>query len=179
MQQDPRGMTNIPRAMARFAAAAALCMVLPACSAPPQSAALDSPPVDSRRIRLDQTQRWTHRRFVDADLDGDGSQERVILAADVQSDSRGIPLWEDGHRWAVIVEDGDTRTLLYGAFVPNGDAETAVLSPDSTDRRHVLVRERTPQQSRAFVIAYDGPGRARTVSAAYDQVERWLPSLVH
>jgi hypothetical protein len=28
------------------------------------------------------------------------------------------------------------------------------------------------------VVAYDRPGAARTVSAAYDQVERWLPSLV-
>jgi len=41
----------------------------------------------------------------------------------VQTGSPGIPLWEDGHRWDVIVEDGDARTLLYGAFVPNGDAD--------------------------------------------------------
>ena len=174
-------MTTILPAVARLAASAALCMLLPACRAPaetPRPESLHAPPVDSGRIRLDEAERWTHRRFVDADLDGDGSPERVVLAADVQTGSRGIPLWEDGHRWAVVVEDGDTRTLLYGAFVPNGDAETAVLSPDSTARRHVLVRERTPQQSRTFVIAYDGPGKARTVSAAYDQVERWLPSLV-
>ena len=134
--------------------------------------------MDTGRIQLDEAQRWTHRRFVDADLDGDGTPERVILTADVQTRSRGIPLWEDGHRWAVIVEDGEARTLLYGAFVPNGHAEAAILEPDSRNRRHVLVRERTPQQSRTFVIAYDSPARARTVSAAYDQVERWLPSLV-
>jgi hypothetical protein len=172
-------MTNTTPAVARLVAAAALCL-LPACSAPaetPSPASRNAPPVDGGRIRLDEAQRWTHRRFVDADLDGDGSTERVILAADVQTGSRGIPLWEDGHRWAVIVEDGDARTLLYGAFVPNGEAETAVLSPDSTNRRHVLVRERTPQQSRTFVIAYEKPGTARAVSAAYDQVEQWIPSL--
>ena len=80
------------------------------------------------------------------------------------------------HRWAVIVEDGDARTLVYGAFLPNGHAEAAVLIPHATKRRDILVRERTPDQSRVLVIAYDSPGTARTVSTAYDQVEQWLPS---
>lgn len=148
------------------------------CADTPPAASVNALPVDTGRIRLDEAQRWTHRRFVDADLDADASTERIVLTSDVQTGSRGIPLWEDGHRWVVIVEDGDARTLLDGAFVPNGDAEAAVLAPDSTNRRNVLVRERTPQQSRTFVVAYDKPGTARAVSAAYDQVEQWLPSLI-
>lgn len=156
-------------------------LLLAACSPPPAEAppsSLTAPPVDVERIGLDEAQRWTHRRIVDADLDADGSAERIVLTADVETGATGLPLWEDGHRWAVIVEDGDARTLLYGAFVPNGHVDAAVLAPRVTSRRDVLVRERTPQQSRTFVIAYEKPGTARTVSAADDQVERWLPSLV-
>ena len=160
--------------------AAACCATLLACSAPPPAeppASLLAPPIDTDRITLAEAQRWAYRRGVDADLDADGSPERVILTADVQVNAAGAALWEDGHRWAVIVEDGDARTLVYGAFLPNGHAEAAVLVPHATRRRDVLVRERTPDQSRVLVIAYDKPGAARTVSAAYDQVEQWLPSL--
>jgi hypothetical protein len=173
-------MSTQRSAVASRTVAAALSVLLSACSAPaapPPMGSLDAPPVDTERIRLADAEQWTHRRFVDADLDGDGSTERVIVAADVQIGARNTPLWEDGHRWAVIVEGGGARTLLYGAFVPNGDVETAVLSPDSTNHRNILVRERTPQQSRTFVVAYRRPGTVRTVSVAYDQVEQWVPSL--
>jgi hypothetical protein len=132
--------------------------------------------VDGERVRLQDAANWPHRRAVDVDLDGDGSTERLILAADVTLDAATRPLWEDGHRWAVFVEDDGAQTLLYGAFVPNGDVEAAVLEAGPSGNRHVLVRERTPSQSRRFVIGYDA-GSARMVSAASDSVERWLPSL--
>jgi hypothetical protein len=162
------------------ALAVALLALLAACSPPrsePPPASLTAPPIDTDRVTLTEAQRWAYRRSVDADLDADGAPERIVLTADVQVNAAGVALWEDGHRWAVIVEDGDARTLVYGAFLPNGHAEAAVLIPHSTTRRDILVRERTPDQSRVLVIAYENPGTARTVSAAYDQVEQWLPSL--
>ena len=163
----------------RIGPAALLVGLLAACSPsqPPPVPPLDAPPVDVERIRLGDVVTWQHRRDIDADIDGDGSPERLVLAADVTVDDRGGPLWEDGHRWALFVEDGEARTLLYGGFVPNGHVEAAILTAHAESRaRDVLVRERTPQQSRSFVIAYDGRS-ARTVSAAYHQVETWLPSL--
>ena len=163
----------------RIGPAAFLVGLLAACSPspPPPAFQPDSLPVDTLRIRLADVVAWPHRRAIDVDLDGDAAAERLVLSADVTLDDRGLPLWEDGHRWALFVEDGEARTLLYGAFVPNGHVEAAVLSAQTESRsRSVLVRERTPQQSRSFVIAYDGRA-ARTVSAAYDQVEAWLPSL--
>jgi hypothetical protein len=170
----------IAAVVTRLAQAAALCVLLSACAPPPDPPSptpLNAPPVESDRIRLDEAQRWTHRRAADADLDADGTPERIILVSDVQIGAGGVPLWEDGHRWAVIVEDGEAHTLLYGAFVPNGDVEAAVLAPDATNRRDVLVRERTPQRARTFVIAYEKPGTARTVSGADNHVEQWIPSL--
>jgi hypothetical protein len=157
------------------------CAALPGCSrdtSTPEPNPLLAPPVDTARGgSLQQAMTWKHYRDLSADLDGDGAPERIVLAADVQSNGRGAPLWEDGHRWALWVEGKGAPTLLYSAFVPNGHAEAAVLGASQDGRRHLLLQERTPQQVRALVVAYDGPGAARTVSAAHYQVERWLPAL--
>lgn len=120
---------------------------------------------------------WPHRQVLEADLDGDARDERIVLATDVGLDSAGRPLWEDGHRWAVFVDGPGERTMLYAAFVPNGHVEAAVTIAGSDGRRRVLVQERTPERLLVTEIDYDGPGRARTSSAAYAHVERWFPDL--
>ena len=148
-------------------------------STPPTSP-LAAPPVDTERIRsVAEVTRWPHRRLLEADLNGDGVSERLIITSDVQVREDGLPLWEDGHRWAVYVANEGQPTLLYAAFVPNGHVEVAILNAGADGRRHVLLQERTPQQMRSLVVAYEGPGVARTVSAAHYQVERWLPGLVN
>ena len=164
----------------RVHAAWTFCATMIACSQPAnrQQAAVDAAPVDAARVRIEEAVQWRHRRIIDADLTGDGSGERIVLTADVTMSNAGVPLWEDGHRWALFVEEGERRTLVYGAFVPNGQADAAVLTPDGTGgRRHLLVRERTPQQLRTIVIGYDSPDAVRTISAAHYRVEQWLPPL--
>jgi hypothetical protein len=138
---------------------------------------LEAPPVDRARVgSAELAAAWAYRKEVSADLDGDGSPERVVIAADVVVSPRGLPLWEDGHRWAVYAESSTgERTLLYAAFVPQGFAEAAVTVADAQARRHVLVQERTRDQLRALEVEYAGPGRARSRSAAYYQIGEWLP----
>lgn len=138
---------------------------------------LRAPPVDSVRVgSAEQAAGWKYRRESSADLDGDGRPERLVMAADAEVAPDGTPLWEDGHRWALFAESADgRRTLLYSAFVPNGFAEAAVLQPDGQGLRRVLVQERTPQQVRALEIEYRGAGDARSSSAAYYQIEQWMP----
>ena len=137
---------------------------------------LAAPPVDTVRVAPADTASWRHTRAMQADLNGDGNPERLVIASDVVLSDSGQPLWEDGHRWAAYVAAEPMVTLLYGAFVPNGHVEAAVLSSDAEGRRHVLVQERTPSHTRSLVIAYDGRD-ARAVSEANYAVERWLPAL--
>jgi hypothetical protein len=97
-----------------------------------------------------------------------------VIAADVAMGPTG-PLWEDAHRWAVYVEPPKgERTLLYGALVPNGFTEAAVLGEGDDKRRKVLIQERTQEQVRSFEVEYDH-GKARLSSAAYYQIGEWLP----
>ncbi len=140
----------------------------------PLSNPLSAPPVEIG-VSEAEVLAWPYRQETSADLDGDGSAEVVILAADVSFSTAGVPLWEDGHRWAVVIQDRDRPGLAYAAFVPRGRVEAAVLQPSSEGKREVLVQERTPERTRALTLAYDAPGKIRSVSAAHYQVETWLP----
>ena len=137
---------------------------------------LDRPPIDSLRVQSpDLIASWKYREESSADLDGNGRREKIMLAADAELGGGNIPLWEDGHRWGLLVEsDRGERTLLYGAFVPNGRASAAVLQPDSDGRRKVLIEERRASELRVFEVEYRGPGKVRLSSAWYSQVEGWL-----
>ena len=156
-------------------------LILGGCRRPEPGAVvapLQEPPVDAARVSAADAAIWRHQRSIAADLNGDGTPERLVLVADVQLSDSGQPLWEDGHRWAVFVADTPQVTLLYAAFVPNGSVEAAVLTGDGEGRRHVLVHERTPGQTRSMVIAYERPGTARSISEANYQIENWVPTLV-
>lgn len=143
---------------------------------PPEDNPLAAPPVDARlNVSARDALGWGYRRELRADLSGDGSPEQVVLASDVVLNDRGLPLWEDGHRWAVVVRDGGRDTLVFASFVPNGFVEAAVLTASSEGDRDLWIQERTPAQVRDIAVSYDGPGAARTVSAAYYQVEQWMP----
>jgi len=88
---------------------------------------------------------------------------------------RDLPLWEDGHRWAVVVRERGSDTLVFSSFVPNGFVEAAVSQASSEGDRELFIQERTPSQVRSLVVSYQEPGSARTVSGAYYQIEQWMP----
>jgi len=117
---------------------------------------------------------WRYRQETAADLNGDGSKERVVLASDVSVSATGVALWEDGHRWALVIQDRGAAMLGYAAFVPRGFVEAAILQPSAEGERQVLVQERSPDQLRALTVSYL-PAGVRSVSAAHYQIESWLP----
>jgi hypothetical protein len=154
-----------------------LVLLLASCGgdrALPEANPLAAPPL-ALEINAEDVDRWRHRQEIETDLDGNGTAESVILASDVTLSGKGVALWEDGHRWVLMVREGSELTLLYSAFVPNGFVEAAVLGPSAEGAREVLIQERTPQQIRALTVRYEGPGRATGGSSAYYQVERWFP----
>jgi hypothetical protein len=78
-----------------------------------------------------------------ADVDGDGTPERVELAATVELDTRGEPLWDDGHTWMVAVRDGADTYPLIERFVPWGGAAFWIVAEDSAGPAAVLVQTST------------------------------------
>jgi hypothetical protein len=163
--------------MRRTALLALLILSLSCKEAPPSSDnPLLAPPVNAAlNISARQALGWNYQRALQADLNGDGSEEQVVLAADVVVNERDRPLWEDGHRWAVIVRDRGSDTLVFSSFVPNGFVETAISQASSEGGRELFIQERTPSQVRSVVVSYQEPGSARSVSGAYYQIEQWMP----
>lgn len=145
-------------------------------SPPPSDNPLLAPPVNAAlNISAKQALGWDYQRALQADLNGDGSEEQVVLAADVVVNDRNVPLWEDGHRWAVVVRERESDTLVFSSFVPNGFVEAAISTASSEGDRELFIQERTPSQVRSLVVSYQEPGSARSVSGAYYQIEQWMP----
>lgn len=153
--------------------------VVSSCSGrePDRDAGMQALPVDTVHSGLDAALTWQHRAGLEVDLNGDGESESLVVASDVTVMDSGEPLWEDGHRWAVYVEDSAQRTLLYSNFLPHGVAEVAVGTAGSDGKRDVLIVERTPHHSRSVAVQYEAPGIARLVSDANYPLDRWLQSL--
>ena len=106
---------------------------------------------------------WIYAQRARADVDGDGAMESAILICDVMLDAAGAPLWEDGHRWQVYVEEADgTRTHLYAKFLPNGTL-TADLTEGEDGRPTITLVERTPERVGVYELRYEGPRRVSGV----------------
>ena len=164
--------------MRRKALLALLTLSCLSCKEVPPSSdnPLLAPPVNAAlNISARQALGWSYQRALQADLNGDGSEEQVVLAADVAVNERDRPLWEDGHRWAVVVRERGSDTLVFSSFVPNGFVEAAISTVSSEGDRELFIQERTPGQVRSITVSYQEPGSARTVSGAYYQIEQWMP----
>ena len=102
---------------------------------------------------------WKYNVSARADFDGDGVEERAVLIADVALDARGTPVWEDGHRWQLYVEEPDsTRTYAYAAFLPNGKATVDVTVADSARPPTMTLLSQTPFALSVYEFAYRSPG---------------------
>jgi hypothetical protein len=112
-----------------------------AVSAPPSSSTATAS-VDGDTLIRPAAPRYAYTLLdsATADVDGDGTPERVDLAATVETGDDGRPLWEDGHQWMVAVRDGADTYPLVERFVPWGGAAFWIVAEDSAGPAAVLVQ---------------------------------------
>jgi hypothetical protein len=104
---------------------------------------------------------WPYAQRVSADFDGDGKDETAVLLSDVTLDGGGAPLWEDGHRWQVYIEEGDgTITRLFARFVPRGKVTADVGVPPAGKELYIVVIEQSPDRVGVYEFEYRGPQTA-------------------
>jgi hypothetical protein len=105
---------------------------------------------------------WKYQQRASADLDGDGVAEAAVLISDVTLDARGQPMWDDGHRWQVYVEEpSGERTYVYARFLPNGKLTAQLTHADMVSRPTLVLLEQMPYAIGVYEITYDGPDRIR------------------
>ena len=104
---------------------------------------------------------WMYAQRVSADFDGDGTDETAVLISDVTLDASGAPLWEDGHRWQLYVEEESGEiTRLYARFVPNGKVTADVGVPPAGKELYIVVVERAADRMGVYEYEYRGPLKA-------------------
>jgi hypothetical protein len=73
------------------------------------------------------------------DVDRDGHRELITLAATVERNTAGDPLWEDGHHWALVARHASTQYVLIEEFVPWGAMRFWVTRPETGGVTRVIV----------------------------------------
>lgn len=102
---------------------------------------------------------WNYQQTAQADLNGDGELERVVLTARVEL-YRGRPAWDDGQPWQVYVEAADgKRTHVYAQRLQLGTLMMRVGLGDGRQAATVVLLEQLPDQLSVYEVSYLGPGR--------------------
>lgn len=157
------------RCMARHFTVAAMAVLATACTpaSPPFSDTAASrephdntvPAAELRDTTIALTEAgtngWNYQQRADADLDGDGRSERVVMTAQVEV-YRGLPAWDDGQAWQVYVEKGDSvRTQVYAKRLQLGTLAMRVTRPDSGTAATIVLIEHLPDRLSVYEVAMD------------------------
>jgi hypothetical protein len=106
---------------------------------------------------------WNYQQSAEADLDGDGVPERVVLTAQVEL-YRDRPAWDDGQPWQVYIESRDSvRSYVYAQRLQLGTLAMRVAGPDSGQPASVVLLEQLPDQLGVYEVSYKGPGQVTAV----------------
>ena len=111
---------------------------------------------------------WNYQQSAQADLDGDGRAERVVLTAKVEL-YRGRPAWDDGQPWQVYIETADGRTYVYGQRLQLGTLTMRVAQRDSAQAATVVLLEQLPDRISLYEVSYGGPDRV-TVAVRFQRI---------
>ena len=155
-------------------ALAALALTLTACrmSEIPPDASIEAL-TDTAIPRAESGQKgWVYAQKAQADFDADGQVETAVLISDVTLDNGGAPLWEDGHRWQLYIEEPDgERTWVFRQFLPNGKLTADVVRRES-GTRSLLIEARTPERIRVYEVKYSGPDRIALMNSIERPIEQ-------
>ena len=114
----------------------------PADSASADSASSEAPAADSARfVGPGAVPEYARTRLDSAavDVDGDGTEERVEVYAEVDLDRAGRPMWDDGQRWALVVRRGEAAYPVFAGFVQLGTLQFAAVERAEGDAAALLV----------------------------------------
>ena len=105
---------------------------------------------------------WNYHLSTQADLNGDGKSERVVLTARVEL-YRGRPAWDDGQPWQVYVESADSsRQYIYAQRLQLGTLSMRVGLGDGSRPASIVLLEQLPHQLGVYESVYFGSDSIET-----------------
>jgi hypothetical protein len=141
---------------------ALILMLLQGCAAEPAPAGDTVAPVlvdPAYAPTATGEQGWGYVQVAQADLDGDGQDERVVLRAQAER-VRGRLAWDDGQPWQVYVEETDgVRTDVYARRLQLGTLTLRLSRGEAEQPSRLVLLEHLPDSLSIYEVAYRGPGR--------------------
>jgi membrane-bound inhibitor of C-type lysozyme len=114
---------------------------------------------------------WNYRQSAQADLDGDGRPERVVLTARVEL-VRGRPAWDDGQPWQVYIEAGTgQRTRVYAQRLQLGTLALRITAGGPGQAPAILLLEHLPDRLAIHEVRYAGPGKLTVTTPLQRQLD--------
>lgn len=110
-------------------------------------------------------------------LDEDGPLEAVEIRADVELAADGEPIWEDGHRWVVLIRDGAEEHRIVDEFVPQGRLTAWVVDPERGSPVVLVLEESGTAGIELRAFRHDGE-RGYVAAGGYDGSGRIVARLV-
>lgn len=106
---------------------------------------------------------WNYQLNAEADLNGDGEPELIVLTARVER-ARGRLAWDDGQPWQVYIEGRDgRRTYVYSRRLQLGTLSMRITNGTEGASPAVVLLEQTPDQLNVYEASYSAPGRVSTM----------------
>lgn len=106
----------------------------------------------------------TYKKVAMADLDGDGTEEKIIVATTAQADPKtGEFAWDDGHPWYVYVDEADgTRTTLFANWVQLGRLRVVV----GEEPTSLIIASEQGAGTTIYRVTYKGPKQTEAMEMA-------------
>jgi len=104
---------------------------------------------------------WEYHKSLSADLDGDGTAEKVSITNNAYWDAQRQEFgWDDGHSWHVYVQEPDgAKTYVFSGWVQLGQLDVIL---DEAKPGFYIVNSR-PGSLGVYRVTYSGPARAEAV----------------
>ncbi len=104
----------------------AVLMILSGCKTDQGAIDVEKPPVDTEKTVVkasripDEVYSWNRVSEYVGDIDGDGTDEKVVLMTSAERNEDGEFLWNDGQNWALYV-DGKADYLFLKEYLNTGN----------------------------------------------------------
>ena len=122
---------------------------------------------------VDSTNHWQYRESTMYDLDGNGSQEKIVILANVERSSSGELMWDDGQPWEVRIEESNGKTTrVFAQFVQLGTVKGYITHRDGHTTLFLL--QQTSSGIRGMEITYSGPNVVKSRVIFTRSIERFV-----
>lgn len=97
------------------------------------------------------------------DLDGDGKTEIIELYVNAEKMENGSYAWDDGHKWLLVVKDGETTYPLFNSYVQLGSVDFSTATFDGEPGIVLHVQQHANSSVQKFIYNEEQSGYQKEI----------------